>query len=151
METKPCAACGQAFQPRPQAPRQCYCPKPECQRERRRRWQATKLQNDPDYSDNQARAQQAWCERNPDYWREYRAQHKKYQERNRELQRKRNAKRKAKRIAKMDASTAQPILPSGIYLMSRIAEREIAKMDVWTVEITLLSLRDDSAMAIAKR
>jgi hypothetical protein len=151
MDIKYCLACGHSFQPRPQAPRQCYCRKHECQRERRRRWQSAKLQSDSDYRDNQARAQQAWCNRNPDYWREYRAQHKRYQERNRELQRKRNAKRKANRIAKMDASNEQLNLSSGIYLMSRIAEQKIAKMDVWTVEITLLSREYDAATLIAKR
>ena len=31
-----------------------------CQKERRRQWQKNKLQTDPDYRDNQARAQKAW-------------------------------------------------------------------------------------------
>lgn len=37
-------------------------------RERRRQWQRLKLRIDPDYQDNQTRAQQAWTRRNPDYW-----------------------------------------------------------------------------------
>lgn len=145
METKHCTACGQAFQPRPQTPRQCYCREPACQRERRRRWQSAKLQVDPDYRDNQARAQQAWSQRNPDYWREYRANHKVYLERNRALQRKRNANRARNSIAKMDASTPGTFLPSGIYRLSRVAAGEIAKMDAWMVELTLLSGHSDTA------
>ena len=39
MKSKPCAGCGLAFHPRPQSPKQAYCPAPACQRERRRRWQ----------------------------------------------------------------------------------------------------------------
>lgn len=150
MEPKYCAACGQAFHPRSQAPRQSYCQKPECQRERKRRWQRDKLRNDPDYRENQARAQRAWNDRNPEYWREYRASHQEYVERNRTQQRKRNTVRNGV-IAKMDVSNPHPGLSSGVYLLSRIAEPEIAKMDAWMVEITLLSNRTPSSVVIAKR
>ncbi len=60
METKTCNACGRPFTPRPQNPNQTYCTDPECQRERRRRWQQTKRRNDADYRDNDARARKAW-------------------------------------------------------------------------------------------
>ena len=102
MESKRCAACGQAFRPRPQIPQQCYCAAPACQRERRRSWQLAKRESDPDYHDNQARAQRAWRERNPDYWREYRREHPDYSERNRKQQRARNDRRRQHLIAKMD-------------------------------------------------
>ncbi len=150
MEPKCCAACGQAFHPRSQAPRQSYCQKPECQRERKRRWQRDKLRSDPDYRENQARAQQAWNGRNPEYWREYRASHQEYVERNRAQQQKRNAVRNGV-IAKMDVSNLQPGLPSGVYLLSRVVEPKIAKMDAWMVEITLLSSRETTSAVIAKR
>ena len=92
MENKQFAACGQSFQPRPQVPDQTYCSAPDCQCERRKQWQRRKLQTDPDYQDNQARAQQAWTQRNPGYWREYRESHLEYVERNRVRQQERNAK-----------------------------------------------------------
>ena len=66
--------------------------------------QRLKLQTDPDYQDNQNRAQQAWSQRNPNYWRDYRESHTKYVERNRAMQLKRNAKLVAGPIAKMDVS-----------------------------------------------
>ena len=66
MERKRCTACKRSFHPRPQTPRQTYCKAPACQRERRRRWQQQKRHADPDYRENQARAQRAWLERNPD-------------------------------------------------------------------------------------
>jgi len=134
-----CAACGQEFRPRPQVPRQSYCRAPACQHERRRRWQQAKRWNDPDYRDNQSHAQRAWRKRNPDYWREYRRAHPQYRERNRKQQHQRNARRGERLIAKMDASTRVLPVPSGIYRISRAPATRIAKMDAWTVEITLLS------------
>lgn len=67
-----CASCGRAFLARTQSPKQTYCSEPECQRERRRRWNRAKLKSDPDYRANQAAAHRAWHDRNPDYWKTYR-------------------------------------------------------------------------------
>lgn len=125
MEIKRCVACGKAFQPRPQVPDQSYCTAIECQRERRRRWQQAKRQSDPDYRDNQTRAQQAWCERHPDYWRAYRDAHPDYAERNRSQQRERNARPKMHAVAKMDASGPIFSLPSGIYRLSQSLRMEL--------------------------
>ncbi|MDO9469003.1 MAG: hypothetical protein Q7J36_17010 [Thiobacillus sp.] len=140
MDSKLCAACGQLFMPRPQTPTQIYCPAHDCQRERRRRWQQSKRHHDPDYHDNQARAQQAWSRRNPDYWRQYRDVHPAYVARNREMQRERNSRKKDRPIAKMDASTAAlaPRLASGVYYLMPLKDSGIAKMDAWMVEITML-------------
>lgn len=151
MENKPCAACGQLFQPRPQIPQQSYCSAPDCQRERRKQWQLLKLQTDRDYQDNQARAQQAWTQRNPDYWREYRESHPEYVERNRALQQGRNTKAMVGPIAKMDVSNTVIPLPSGIYHLSLVTDVGIAKMDVWTVEITVHTCRCAPHVEIAKR
>lgn len=151
MASKKCSACGHIFQPRPQVIDQSYCSSPSCQRERRRRWQKTKLQFDPDYQDNQARAQQAWSQRNPDYWREYRKSHPKYAERNRVLQHERNKKHMAEKIANMDLSDRLNLLPSGIYNLSLVTDDRIANMDVWTVEITVHSCQYKSKAKIAKR
>lgn len=151
MENKQCAACSQPFQPRPQVPHQSYCSAPDCQRERRRQWQRLKLQADPDYQNNQSRAQQAWSQRNPNYWREYREAHPQYVERNRALQHERNAKAVVGSVAKMDASKPGIPLPSGIYRLSLVADAEIAKMDVWTVEIIVHACECVPRVEIAKR
>ena len=151
MENKQCAACNQPFQPRPQVPGQSYCSAPDCQRERRKQWQRRKLQTDPDYQDNQARAQQAWTQRNPDYWREYRESHPEYVERNRVRQQERNAKVTGHTIAKMDASNPVTLFPAGIYHLSLVTDAGIAKMDVWTVEITVHAVQCLSRVEIAKR
>lgn len=151
MVSKSCAACGESFQPRPQVPQQSYCAAPECQRERRRQWQRLKLQSDPDYQDNQMRAQQAWSHRNPDYWRNYRDSHPEYVERNRAMQQERNAKAQAGHVAKMDASNPVIPLPSGVYQLSLVTDTEIAKMDVWTVEIRVHACECVPRVVIAKR
>lgn len=139
MKNKRCAACGKFFQPRPQVPRQCYCSDSKCQRERRRRWQQIKRQTDPDYQDNQTRAQQAWCERHSDYWREYRSSHPEYVERNLKQQHERNSNRRKTSSVKMDASGPIFRLPSGIYRIVEVVTDGIANKDSWIVKITLLS------------
>ena len=137
MEYRQCKACRQPFQPRPQNPDQCFCSAAGCQRERRRRWQAAKRQNDPDYRDNQKRAQKAWAERHPDYWRTYRDRHPVYVARNRARQQARAHEQAA--IAKMDASKAEIALPSGTYRLSPVVDASLAKKNAWMVEITVLS------------
>ncbi len=135
MKIRLCVACGQEFRPSPQVPQQCFCSAKECQRERRRRWQRDKMRSDPDYQDNQKRAQHAWNKRNPDYWRKYREAHPEYAQRNQTMQHERNQGA----IAKMDVSTPPLPMPSGIYRLIPIGPADFAKMDSWTVEIILLS------------
>ena len=138
MERKPCASCGQKFKPRPQTPKQIFCPAEACQKERRREWQKAKRRVDPDYRANQAKAQKAWATNNRDYWREYRLAHPEYVSRNRAQQGERNERRQGRLIAKMDASPAKTSLSPGIYRLLPVSPG-IAKMDACTVEITVLS------------
>ena len=70
MERRRCAACEQAFRPRAQSPGQLYCAQAACQRERRRRWQQSKLEGDADYRANQRQAQRVWVGGHGEYWRE---------------------------------------------------------------------------------
>jgi hypothetical protein len=123
---------------------------PACQRERRRRWQVAKRKSDPDYQDNQIRAQRGWRDRNPDYWREYRRTHPQYRERNRTLQQERNDRRQKRLIAKMDVRTPVFPIPSGIYQISKASPTGIANMGVWTVQITLLPTPYDRPVEYCK-
>jgi hypothetical protein len=147
MATTRCAACDDLFTPRHNVPNQTYCSKPECQRERRRRWQRQKLKSDPDYRSNQAAAQRRWRERNRDYWRGYRRSHPTYTERNRRAQRQRNRKRiqavagpSPPLIAKMDAYPSQSPVASGTYRLVPVCDGGIAKMDAYLVEMHVLSV-----------
>ncbi len=139
MDSRICIACGSLFQPL-RNPSQTYCSAPNCQRERRRLWQKAKLQTDPDYRDNQQRAQQAWIERNTGYWREYRNANPDQKVKNRASQSKRNARRKSTMIAKMDPLIAINTPFSGRYRLIPITDTPIAKMDAWIVDITVLSI-----------
>lgn len=136
MGKKRCVACGVRFHARPQVPNQSYCSSLECQRARRREWQRQKLQSDPDYRDNKARAQQAWGRRNPDYWRQYRATHPEYVDRNRLKQLERNAKAAPLGVAKVDALLAENPAFQGLYHIKLVDPTAVAKKDVWIVEIT---------------
>ena len=146
MGTKRCAACDDGFSPGRNVPDQQFCSKPECQRERRRRWQREKLKQDPDYRANQAAAQQCWRERNPDYWRQYRQTHPEYTTRNRIKQRERNRRRglaatgpSPPAVAKMDAYPDKRSVASGTYRLIPVTGPGIAKMDAYLVKNHVLS------------
>lgn len=143
MHSKKCSACGRKF--KKQSPgRQIYCSNSKCQKERRRHWQREKRKSDPDYKDNQLRAQQAWAERNPNYWRDYRRRNPEYTEKNRMREKERRVKRKVKPVAKMDLASVNSLTPSGTYLLIPLSEDGVAKMDAWTVEIRFISRASSS-------
>ncbi|WP_162057395.1 hypothetical protein [Undibacterium sp. KW1] len=138
MNSKICFACGELFLTRPQNPTQTYCSKKACQLKRRGAWQKLKLQTDTDYRDNQMRAQKAWMKRNPDYWQKYRDTHPSNAEKDRVLQPHTNNTDGNDEIAKMDVSTCSSCPSAGIYFLMPCSKKKIAKMDVWTVELTLI-------------
>jgi hypothetical protein len=140
MQSMRCAACGVQFRRRRQVSQQKYCSSAGCQRERRRRWQAARLGADPDYRANQRAAQKAWSQRHPEYWRAYRQAHPEYVEHNRTQQRSRDRRRSPPDdLAKMNASGPGSHLSSGTYRLAPVAAGALAKMDAWTVQITVLS------------
>lgn len=126
-----CACCGKPFAPRPQVPDQAYCSESDCQRARKRRWQRAKRQSDVFYRDNQRAAQQAWSERNPDYWRNYRAAKSKQEPRTRARQQQRD-QAPSTDLVKMDVCD----LPSGLYRITRHPAFPREDGDSWVVEIT---------------
>ncbi|MFT4102527.1 MAG: hypothetical protein QM674_16125 [Burkholderiaceae bacterium] len=139
MASRRCVGCGAAFEPRPQCPNQRFCPAPGCQRERRRRWQRERLDSDPAYRENQARAQQAWVDQNAGYWQGYRQAHPQYVQRNRDLQRGRDQRRRLRLLAKMDVWRPETPVASGTYRLIPAAGEDLAKMNAWTVQITVIS------------
>lgn len=126
-----CAACGKTFKVLPQVPDQSYCSDKPCQRERRKLWQRAHRITDPDYRENQARAQEAWLQRNPDYWRRYRNRNPEYTQQNRDRQRARTLERAQSegQEAANDADIASQVA-SGLYQLTLVAVQRVAKMDV---------------------
>ncbi len=146
MGRKRCAACGERFTPCRHISNQQYCSRPECQRQRRRRWQREKLKRDADYRANQAAAQRRWCKHHPEYWRQYRENHPEYVERNRAQQRQRNHRRGlgatspcSPAIAKRDVYEDKSIVTSGTYRLIPVSGEGIAKMDAYLVKMQVLS------------
>jgi hypothetical protein len=144
MSERRCLSCSRGFDPRPQAPDQQYCSDKACQQARRRAWQRERKRRDEDYRDNQRRAQRAWVAEHSTYWRGWREKHPEYCERNRERQEVRDRRRRsAGLLAKMDASGGGPGpnlgVPSGVYRLVPASGGLLAKMDVWTVRIAVIS------------
>ncbi|WP_042427141.1 hypothetical protein [Comamonas granuli] len=143
--TRPCACCGNLFEPRPQVPNQAFCFSPDCQRARKRQWQRAKRQSDPDYRDNQRAAQQAWSQRNPDYWRSYRDAQPDYVQRNREQQKSRDQARNDD-LAKMDVCD----LPPGLYRITRHPAFPRESGASWVVEITPVAVTCPRKMDVSR-
>jgi len=137
-----CAACGRPFKALPQLPEQSYCSDEACQRERRKLWQRTRRTEDPDYRENQARAQEAWLARNPDYWRLYRARNPQYTQHNRERQRDRSRDRRGSDLAKMNEADVALLLSSGLYRLTVVAVSRVAKMDACFL-VELVPVKDE--------
>ncbi len=142
-----CRHCGRLFEVCHKVRKHEYCNKKECQRARKRKWQQEKMKNDAVYRKDQKAAQEDWMKNNPDYWKNYRSNHKKYTDRNREQQQRRNRLKRAKSvstekscpIAKMDALSHEKIILSGKYQLIPMAPNMIAKMDALIVEINTIS------------
>ena len=133
-----CAACNRLFEMRSQCPRQAYCTRAECQRERRRRWQRAKRLADPDYQYNQRKAQRAWADRNPSYWHDYRKAHPQYCERNRLNQIARRRSRVAAVLVTIRSGHFSGVVPAGVYRIVRLRGR-VAKMDLSDANINWIT------------
>jgi len=141
MRTFTCRSCRRTVPADPRVKNQQYCGRSACQRVRRRRWQRTKMATDPDYRDNQLRAQQDWRARNPDYWRQRRqaaradpppgTPHSSHSSSDRQSSR------------KMDTLQENFYLPAGSYVITPIGTAG-RKMDPLRVEILPLSRRYES-------
>ena len=134
-----CVHCGARFIPAPQVPNQAYCSKTNCQKERRRQWHKNKLQSDPDYRDNQSRAQKAWTDKNPNYWRQHRQDRPDYGNHPPSGQDSSAAQLRNPSV-KMDSLNPPPILrkalQDGVFRLKVLAEPDGVKMDVWIVELS---------------
>lgn len=145
---KICEACKTIFLSHPKVPRQRFCSRKKCQKERRRRWQKQKRSEDKSYRENQAAAQAVWLKENPDYWQNYRANHPEYTMRNRLLQKQRNDNRRdtvhipafvKSKIAKMDELISKNEIISGRYILIPYNSKSVAKMDYLIAKIEVIS------------
>jgi len=147
MEKRLCKNCRRLIEITPQRPNQKYCNNEKCQRARKRAWQNQKMDTDEAYRLNQKDAQDRWCEKNPDYYKNYRKTHPKYARKNREAQAERNRKKRRianptsiyEAIAKMDVSSDESLIKPGRYTLFSAENPDIAKMDVIIIGMPLKS------------
>jgi hypothetical protein len=136
MKSKKCQSCGKSFKPCPQVPNQTFCSDAKCQRTRRRQWQQNKLKSDPDYRENQSRAQRAWLDQNPGYWRDYRRSRTQPVKQNQQGERPSRAKSLRSSAAKMDVSLGSSPPPAGLYVIKPIKAFTGEVGGTWLVEMT---------------
>jgi len=130
-----CKHCKRLVPANPRVKNQRYCGSKECQQARKSEWHRKKMKSDPYYAQRQNQSRQRWCDKNRDYWKNYRNTHTEYADRNRELQKQRDQKRR-RRCVKMDASdsSAFEMDASGEICVANtggyaIPDRDLAKMD----------------------
>lgn len=87
-----CIHCKCNFYSFPHIPKQMYCSKKECQKERRKKWAQYKLHNDQDYRDNKKISQKNWKSKNYCYWKSYKRDHPEYVKQDKDLSKKRAQK-----------------------------------------------------------
>ena len=136
-ERNRCIHCQRYFRPNPRVKEQRYCGQEKCQRARKSRWQREKMARDLDAQASHKRAQGEWAERNPDYWRQYRAAHPEYRARNHLLQKERDARRRERNLVKMDALKGENLIESGTYYL---VPSDLAKMDASARKFTIISV-----------
>ena len=147
MKKIPCCHCGKYFIPDPRQKNQRYCNEKACRRARKADWQRAKMKNDPVYRANQKQSQADWLSKNPDYWKQHRAEHSEQADRNRDLQKVRNKRRCLRNVVKMDVSVIAKMdvskpgkssvgswLPGSFWLVP-----VIAKMDTIKVVLHMIS------------
>jgi hypothetical protein len=149
-----CSSCNKPFLlKRNKAQR--YCSDPPCQKARKNTWRTQKRLTDPDYRENQKRANKTWHQKSPNYWQDYRATHSEYTYRDRERARVRKqrksrvptlqkkpsqfAKSEASQFAKSDALTVENSIKTGTYRIVPVMLPGFAKSDALMVEISLIT------------
>jgi hypothetical protein len=143
MHTRYCVQCHGTFIPR-RNPNQRFCNQRTCQNVRKRQWRKQKHAKDPDYRENQRRAQNKWLQKkSPHYWRDYRKIHPEYTQRNRQQTRVRkqlaSCKFNASQFAKSDALMAKRLIKPGTYTLVPLHHAGFAKSDALTVKISLIT------------
>ncbi len=142
---KCCAHCHEAFTAQ-RNPLQQYCGHQACQNARKCHWRKQKRADDPDYRQNQRRANQKWRKQHSvTYWRQYRAAHADYTQHNRQQQGNRDQQRSQKAhfgdasfLANSDALGGKNPDLSGCYRLSRVTP-DLANSDALIVKISVIT------------
>lgn len=126
MERKrSCRHCHRLFIP-VRNPQQQFCSHRLCQNVRKSIWRREKHKQDTDYRENQNQACKRWRQKNPHYWKSYRAAHPSYPS-------------KASQFANSDALTPKNPVKTGTYQLIPLPDGGFANSDALIVTISVVS------------
>ena len=136
--------CSHCRRMRPRNPRvkdQKYCGERACQNARKNKWRKEKLRTDEAYREGVRESQNQWLEKNPNYWKQYRARPERRNESENPHagQAQRNTSHHAAPIAKSDALDSFFFEDTRKYKIRRVTVNEMVKSDALIVEIIPLS------------
>jgi len=138
MVQRRCRYCEQIFQTSKYQPGQLVCSGSDCQRRRRADYHRQKIAADPEYRQVCLDSPQKWRSRNPDYWRQYRAQHPAAVERNRRQQQVRDQKRRLCDLANNNSAFDLKHSVAEIWLLGdglrNLANNTSVLAQVWVLE-----------------
>jgi hypothetical protein len=99
MGERRCRYCEKSFPPSKYQPRQEVCRGAGCQKRRRSEYRRQKLKADEEYRQVCRDSSRKWRRQNPDYWKQYRANHADVVARNREKQKARDTRQHLRELA----------------------------------------------------
>lgn len=146
-----CTCCGEEVAVNPRLPpgTQEYCSKPKCQRARRNARHKIRMATDAKYREAHEKAQQAWLEKNPKYYSNYRKDHPESVLKNRlgQMVRDQRRRRRVQRNRPVHkASAGSPAsLPSGYYVMKRVDGRSMPAFTVYVSHSSVLPSTEPTA------
>ncbi len=154
MKKNICNHCHTLFTPAFRHPNQTCCGKRKCVLAKRAKLQKKKMDEDPDYRENQKLSNENWLKENPDYWKKYRQRNPDIAIKNRMMQQIRNQKRSKSThpsvkinfdelVAKMYlVKSAEPKQQISFWLLSTTAS-------ITPIRVVLMSMPDKKSELIS--
>jgi hypothetical protein len=138
MRERRCRYCQRSFQTSKFRPLQTVCSDFGCQRQRRADYHREKIAADPEYRDVCRDSPRKWRARNPDYWRQYRADHPDAAVRNREQQKLRDRRARLCNLANNTLARDLKHSAAEIWLVGlgagNLTNNNLAPGQVWVIE-----------------
>ena len=138
MGQRCCAFCRRPFEPSRFHPEQTACSDKLCQHQRRSHSRKQKLARDPEYRAVCRDSSRKWRNRNPDYWKQYRAKHPDAVARNREKQKARDTRQHLRDLANNTSALDLKHSAAAVWLLNGqgadLANNNSVSAQVWVIE-----------------
>jgi len=114
------------------------CGESVCQRKRRTEYHWRKIATDPEYREVCRDSPRKWRDRNPDYWKQYRAAHPNAADRNRQQQKLRDRRQHLRKLANNTSARDLKHSAAEVWLVGAgaefLANNNSAPGQVWVIE-----------------